>query len=89
MSNGENFGGLSSSTTTLTHTVLKNTFSVSKLMIRTELDESVQLLMFAVYFPLSTVYSEINIMGITVSNKKYNFFHKNCESLIDCKDRVH
>lgn len=45
--------------------------------------------MFAAYFPLSTVYSEINIMGITVSNKIDNFFHNNCESLIGCRDRVH
>lgn len=45
--------------------------------------------MFAAYFPLSTGYSEINIMGNTVSNKRYNFFHNNnCKSLIDCKDRV-
>lgn len=89
MSNGENVGGLHSSTTTLTHTVLKSTFSVSKLMIRTKLNENLQLLMFAAYFHLSTVYSEINIMGTTVSNKRYNFFHNNCESVIDCRDRVH
>lgn len=45
--------------------------------------KALHLLMFAAYFPLSTVYSEINIMGITVSNKKYNFFHNDCENLID------
>lgn len=52
MSNGENFGGLYSSITTLTHTVVKNTFSVSKLMIITELDESVTAVNVCCVFPL-------------------------------------